>query len=148
MATASMVFRANPRLLLQLHVKHRAGFPLFTGESILHVCCVNLHEGLLCELIDLLSGTGAGPRTQVGSGKWAMEPSPVARARARPRTCICMCICTCDHREEHRYSHHELDDVLGLEPTTSVRALFSPLFSPPLADQPRDRATTVGRRHQ
>ena len=45
---------ARPLLLLgQLHTKHRAGFPLFTGESNLHVLCVNRREDLLCRLIQL-----------------------------------------------------------------------------------------------
>ena len=42
------------RLLGQVHVLHRAGFPLFTGESSLHICCVNKREDLLCKMIDLV----------------------------------------------------------------------------------------------
>ena len=47
------VYKAVPRLLLQLHEFHRAGFPLFFGESTLHICCVNKREDLLVDLIDL-----------------------------------------------------------------------------------------------
>ena len=51
---AELLFMSNPDLLKQVHTKHRAGFPLFTGESSLHICCVNRREALLCKLIDLM----------------------------------------------------------------------------------------------
>ena len=47
------LFELQPALMSQLHVKHRAGFPLFTGESSLHILAVNKHEDLLCRLIQL-----------------------------------------------------------------------------------------------
>ena len=50
---AEAIFVAEPKLLTQLHVNHRAGFPLFAGESNLHICCVNRREPLLCKLIEL-----------------------------------------------------------------------------------------------
>ena len=57
--TCRRVYTANPRLLLQLHRKHRAGFPLFTGESTLHICAVNQQEELLVYLVQLaLSSLG------------------------------------------------------------------------------------------
>ena len=43
----------SPQLIKQTHVLHRAGFPLFTGESSLHICAVNQREALLCTLIEL-----------------------------------------------------------------------------------------------
>lgn len=52
---SEMMFVANPKLLLpQVHAMHRAGFPLFTGESSLHICCVNRREKLLLKLIQLM----------------------------------------------------------------------------------------------
>ena len=45
------IYRRVPKLLTQTHVLHRAGFPLFTGESSFHICCVNRREDLLCELL-------------------------------------------------------------------------------------------------
>ena len=50
---AADIYRANPRLLMQVHVLHRAGFPLFTGESSLHIAAANEQETLLCTLIEL-----------------------------------------------------------------------------------------------
>jgi hypothetical protein len=47
------IYRRVPKLLTQTHVLHRAGFPLFTGESSFHICCVNRREDLLCELLQL-----------------------------------------------------------------------------------------------
>ena len=47
------LFQARPSLLMQLHVKHRAGFPLFAGESNLHVAAVNNQEELLCLMLEL-----------------------------------------------------------------------------------------------
>jgi hypothetical protein len=47
------LYQAVPSLLKQLHVNHRAGFPLFTGESAFHICCVNKQEELLCLMLDL-----------------------------------------------------------------------------------------------
>lgn len=51
-------FTANPKLLLsQLHTNHRAGFPLFFGESSLHICCVNRREGLLLKMLELMAAS-------------------------------------------------------------------------------------------
>ena len=36
-----------------MHVNHRAGFPLFAGESLLHIACVNQQEELLCLMLQL-----------------------------------------------------------------------------------------------
>ena len=47
------IYKAVPSLLKQLHVDHRDGFPLFSGESALHICCVNKQEELLCLMLDL-----------------------------------------------------------------------------------------------
>lgn len=47
------LFRAKPRLLRQVHARHRLGFPLFTGESSLHILAVNRRESLLRTLIEL-----------------------------------------------------------------------------------------------
>ena len=47
LALSEAMFEANPRLLTQVHAKHRAGFPLFTGESALHIATVNKREDLL-----------------------------------------------------------------------------------------------------
>ena len=35
------------------HVNHRDGFPLFAGESALHIASVNNQEELLCLLLEL-----------------------------------------------------------------------------------------------
>ena len=46
---------ARPSLLLQPHVKVRAnGLALFTGETTLHIACVNRREALLCRLLDVM----------------------------------------------------------------------------------------------
>ena len=44
---------ARPNLLTQVHAKHRAGFPLFTGESCLHICAVNKREDLLLRMVSI-----------------------------------------------------------------------------------------------
>ena len=48
------IFKAAPKLLSQVHTDHRAGFPLFNGESCLHICAVNCREELLCTLLTLV----------------------------------------------------------------------------------------------
>ena len=54
-ALVELMIRIAPtRLITQTHTDHRAGFPLFTGESNLHVCAVNCREELLCTLIDIM----------------------------------------------------------------------------------------------
>ena len=53
LSMAEMMYTADPKLILQTHALHRAGFPLFTGESSLHICAVNQQESLLCTLIEL-----------------------------------------------------------------------------------------------
>ena len=54
-ALVELMIRIAPtRLITQTHTDHRAGFPLFTGESSLHVCAVNCREELLCTLIDIM----------------------------------------------------------------------------------------------
>ena len=53
LALLEAVYEENPRLLMQVHTKHRAGFPLFTGESGLHVLAVNNREDMLCRMIEL-----------------------------------------------------------------------------------------------
>ena len=52
---SGMLLEAKPSLLTQVHAMHRAGFPLFTGESSLHICCVNKRVDLLNKMIDLAS---------------------------------------------------------------------------------------------
>jgi len=47
------LYQSVPSLLTQLHVNHRDGFPLFAGESALHIACVNDQEELLCLMLDL-----------------------------------------------------------------------------------------------
>lgn len=47
------LFEEQPHLMTQVHVKHRAGFPLFSGESSLHIFAVNQHEDLFCRFLDL-----------------------------------------------------------------------------------------------
>ena len=39
-ALASALYAANPQLLRLVHVNQQAGTPLFTGESVLHICAV------------------------------------------------------------------------------------------------------------
>lgn len=52
---AEAMIDARPRLLLQGHVMLRANnLPLFTGETSLHICCVNRREATLCRFIDLI----------------------------------------------------------------------------------------------
>lgn len=50
---SSDLVSSRPILLTQVHVNHRAGFPLFAGESCLHICAVNRREALFCRMIDL-----------------------------------------------------------------------------------------------
>lgn len=52
-ALSGELVTARPSLLTQVHVNHRAGFPLFAGESCLHICAVNVREALFCKMIDL-----------------------------------------------------------------------------------------------
>lgn len=47
------ILQANPELLNQVHVRHRAGIPLFTGESCLHIAAVNHRGWILCSMIAL-----------------------------------------------------------------------------------------------
>ena len=50
---AAEIFEANPLLLTTLHTTTRLGLPLFLGESILHILCVNQREAMLLRLIAL-----------------------------------------------------------------------------------------------
>lgn len=52
---SGMLLDAKPELLTQVHGMHRAGFPLFTGESSLHICCVNKRVDLLNKMIEIAS---------------------------------------------------------------------------------------------
>ena len=47
------LFERVPALLAQVHVKHRAGFPLFSGESSLHICAVNKREKEFIKIVQL-----------------------------------------------------------------------------------------------
>lgn len=47
------LFARVPALLKQVHVKHRAGIPLFCGESSLHICAVNKREVEFVRIVDL-----------------------------------------------------------------------------------------------
>ena len=51
--TSRLAYTAAPHLITQVHAKHRAGFPLFTGESSLHICCVNQQEDLVSKAAPL-----------------------------------------------------------------------------------------------
>lgn len=44
LSLSQRIFEASPRLLLQVHVNHRGGMPLFTGESVLHIVAVNQQQ--------------------------------------------------------------------------------------------------------
>ena len=50
---SGMLLDAKPELLTQVHGMHRAGFPLFAGESSLHICCVNKRVDLLNKMIEI-----------------------------------------------------------------------------------------------
>ena len=48
------IFVARPSTLLRVHTRHRDGFPLFFGESSMHILCVNQQEELLCRMLAML----------------------------------------------------------------------------------------------
>ena len=66
---SGMLLEARPQLLTQVHALHRAGFPLFTGESSLHICCVNKRVDLLNKMIDL----AATKLTKEEAGLWGQR---------------------------------------------------------------------------
>ena len=78
---------ARPMLLTQIHVKHRAGFALFTGETLLHILAVNQQEDVLCFLIslafDTLSRDEASNVSRTSSALRRREASSTTCRRAR-----------------------------------------------------------------
>ena len=71
-----------------MHVNHRAGFPLFAGESLLHIACVNQQEELLCLMLQLaeqrLPSAGYSQHVAVLRGDWLPEGGKVHRRLHHP----------------------------------------------------------------
>jgi hypothetical protein len=44
LSLSERVLEAAPHLLQQVHMNHRSGIPLFTGESVLHIAAVNQQQ--------------------------------------------------------------------------------------------------------
>jgi hypothetical protein len=50
---AMELIEAQPHMLTQVHVNHRSGEPVFTGESCLHIAAVNKREAIFVSMVEL-----------------------------------------------------------------------------------------------